>query len=308
MQAFLSIPTSLSADPLSILGAIFTTPAAVSGSVVVALCVLAAMGTILLLPSRLELAVRRVGGVFMLAALVILGSLGISHAENQMGVYFWIFSIIALVGAVRVITHPQPVYAALYFVLTVFATAGLFILMQAEFMAAALVIIYAGAILITYVFVIMLASNPQSSAAGGSTLSDYDSTSRDRVIASAVGFVLMGTLIYVIFDKTDRMPEPGSQLAGAVTQVGAPVTGATQELGTYLFTAQSVNLELAGLILTLSMVGAIVIARRHVISTEPTPTQLPQVEIAPMTPVDDSPHSIPVYGTANPRQKAYPET
>ena len=81
-----------------------------------------------------------------------------------MGVYFWIFSAIALVGAVRVVTHPRPVYSALYFVLTVFATAGLFVLLWAEFMAAALVLIYAGAILVTYVFVIMLAAAVDAAA------------------------------------------------------------------------------------------------------------------------------------------------
>jgi NADH-quinone oxidoreductase subunit J len=286
----------------------YTTPAAVRGSVVILLCILAAFGTILLLPSRMDIALRRLGGTFLLAAILCLGALGISHEANHMGVYFWIFALIALAGAVRVISHPQPVYAALYFVLTVFATAGLFILMQAEFMAAALVIIYAGAILITYVFVIMLASQahtPGSTPSG----SDYDATSRDRVIASAVGFVLMGTLIYVIFDKADHMPGPGSQtVLVAETYAGAPVQGQTQQLGQYLFAAQSVNLELAGLILTLSMVGAIVIARRRVISTEPVTHRPPEMETAPMTPADDSPHSIPVYGTDNPRQKAYPET
>ena len=73
------------------------------------------------------------------------------------------------VGAIRVVTHPKPVYSALYFVLTVFASAGLFVLLWAEFMAAALVLIYAGAILVTYVFVIMLAAEaPPPGAAGRS--------------------------------------------------------------------------------------------------------------------------------------------
>ena len=89
-------------------------------------------------------------------------------AEGGMGPYFWIFSTIAIGGAIRVITHTRPVYSALYFVLTVFASAGLFLLLRAEFMAAALVMIYAGAILVTYVFVIMLAaegSKPKGAAA-----------------------------------------------------------------------------------------------------------------------------------------------
>ena len=55
------------------------------------------------------------------------------------------------------ITHHRPVFAALYFVLVVLSSAGLFLMLEAEFMAFALIIVYAGAILITYVFVIMLA-------------------------------------------------------------------------------------------------------------------------------------------------------
>ena len=73
-----------------------------------------------------------------------------------------------------------------------------------------------------------------------------------------------------------------------------------------------VSLELAGLILTLSMVGAIIIARRKVFfPDEPiggAAATSGDTYNAPMTPIDDNPHSIPVFGTDNPRQKAWPET
>ena len=79
----------------------------------------------------------------------------------------------------------------------------------------------------------------------------------------------------------------------------------------YLFTNQLINLELAGLILTIAMVGAIVISRRRITDPRITGQQFEQpgeVILGPATPIDDDPHSIPVYGTTNPRQKAYPET
>ena len=84
--------------------------------------------------------------------------------------------------------------------------------------------------------------------------------------------------------------------------------GMTQQLGLFLFRNQLVQLELAGLILTIAMVGAIVIARRQVFV--PGVAELPagEVVVGPATPIDDNPHSIPVYGTDNPRQKAYPQT
>ena len=208
-------------------------------------------------------------------------------------------------GAVRVITHPRPVYSALYFVLTVFASAGLFVLLQAEFMAAALVLIYAGAILITYVFVIMLASQTSPSGSSSNFVSEYDAVSREPVIAAVVGFAMMGILLFVIFDRAGNLA-PQALPTSADTDV-EKMEGATQKLGVYLFKHQSVNLELAGLILTISMVGAIVIARKRVVYHE-GPQGAPEVTIAPATPIDDNPFSIPVFGTDNPRQKDFPET
>jgi NADH-quinone oxidoreductase subunit J len=258
-----------------------------------------------------------------------------------MSVYFWIFSAIAIFGAVRVITHPRPVYSALYFVLSVLASAGLFILLWAEFMAAALVIIYAGAILVTYVFVIMLAASTVQ--AGLDKMAEYDAVSRDPVVAAAVGFTLMGVLLFVIFDRAEPVSAPLHTYTYTATKVESngrrvevagevdapdPVAArdlvppelvlerdpepsfSIQALGRYLFKEQAVNLELAGLILTLGMIGAILIARRRVL----TPAELPvarggrETFVAPATPISDDPYSIPVYGTDNPRQKAYPET
>jgi len=270
-----------------------------------------------------------VGLIFL--ALIVRYTAGRAD-EGKVGAYFWIFSAIAIFGALRVITHPRPVYSALYFVLTVMASAGLFILLWAEFMAAALVLIYAGAILVTYVFVIMLASQSQSGASADppyAGLAEYDAVSREPLVASAVGFALMGVLLYVIFDRAQAIaipPNSGPMIVNnrpAPTAAASPAAkpvrtitsdpllpgeaGSTQMLGEYLFKNQMVNLELAGLILTVSMVGAIIIARRRVVAAEGFEAP-PEVISAKLTPLDDSPHSIPVYGTDNPRQKEYPQT
>jgi NAD(P)H-quinone oxidoreductase subunit 6 len=81
--------------------------------------------------------------------------------------------------------------------------------------------------------------------------------------------------------------------------------GTVRALGAYLFSDQLLTLELAGILLTVSMVGAIIIARRYV--AEGAAESKPEVIISPATPLDDDPHSIPVYGTTNPIAKAYPE-
>src|SRR3954469_24079707 len=314
------------------LSALLAQSVPISPLVILVLCAVAGVGTVLLLPSRREASLRKVGGVILLAAGLILAALMVrmtaGSAQGGMGPYFWIFSAIAIIGAIRVVTHPKPVYSALYFVLTVFASAGLFLLLWAEFMAAALVLIYAGAILVTYVFVIMLAAEASQPGAGARGFLEHDQVSKDPVIAAAVGFALMGVMLFVIFDKAQAAPaEPPAATvsrsssrghdadetpvlygdAGVPFKNGTPiVSGNTQELAVFLFQKHLVNVELAGLILTVSMIGAIVIARRKVVGEGAPVTS--EMLVAPMTPIDDNPHSIPVVGTRNPRQKEYPET
>ena len=273
----------------------------------------AAAGLVLMLPGSRETAFRKVGAAVMLAAGVVFAAF-LAKAQAGMGAYFWIFSSIAVLAAVRVVTHPKPVYSALYFVLTVMASAGLFVLMWAEFMAAALVLIYAGAILVTYVFVIMLAAQatPAGDAPMHEQLADHDAISREPVIASAIAFVLLGLLLFVNFDRSTELRK-GVASAPTTQPATAPVAaasrfvpvGSTQELGSYLFDKHLINLELAGLILTLAVVGAIVIARKRVI--EPAHAAGPAL-VGSAAAVEDNPHRIPVVGTDNPRQKEYPQT
>jgi NADH-quinone oxidoreductase subunit J len=292
----LQLTTALAAAPTAVPPAP-TVENTLSPMLILVLCVVAGIGTLMCLPGRREAVFRNIGAVILLAAGLIFAAMLIHFVGNQgrggMSIYFWLFSIISIVGAVRVITHQRPVYSALYFVLSVLASAGLFIL-------------FAGAILVTYVFVIMLATHSarpgevEGSEIGG--LNEYDAVSREPLIACATGFTLMGVLLFVIFD---RAPTGGIPAAVSNNPVSAP--GSVQTIGEYLFKSQLVNLELAGLLLTIAMVGAILIARRRVVGGVET-TDTPDVVIGPATPVDDNPHSIPVYGTDNPRAKAYPET
>lgn len=101
-----------------------------------------------------------------------------------------VFGIGGIAGAVRMVTHPRPVFAAIWFVMVVVCSAGMFLLLDAEFMAFSLVIVYAGAILITYLFVLMLAQEATSSA--GEAL--YDRVPREPVAALVVGFVLLASI------------------------------------------------------------------------------------------------------------------
>ncbi len=269
---------------VQLLGQALIAPAAI-----LLLCIVAGVGTVMLLPGRREGAFRKIGGAIVLAAGLVFVALLARNAVPQSAgdAYFWVFAIIAVAAALRVISHTRPVYSALYFVLTVLASAGLFVLLHADFMAAALVLIYAGAILVTYVFVIMLAA--QASDASGPA--GYDLVAREPVLACAVGFATMGVMLFVIFDKASALPAPASQRAG----------DSVRDLGLYLIKDHLVSLQLAGVLLTVAMVGAVIVARRYL---REAPAD---VAGGPAALGDDNPHNIPVFGTDNPRQKEYPE-
>jgi NADH:ubiquinone oxidoreductase subunit 6 (subunit J) len=106
---------------------------------------------------------------------------------------FYAFSLLAIVGAVLMLSQTNPVHAALSFALVVLSVCGLFLLLAAPFLMAATIIIYAGAIVVTFLFVIMLAQQ-----AG---LTSADARSHEPFLASLAGFVLLGTL-WCVIDKT----------------------------------------------------------------------------------------------------------
>jgi len=158
---------------------------------------LGAIGVVVAMPKRgvnPQILGALLAGIGVGAILIALAVVGAQRGDGPANLFFYIFSLISLGGAMRVITHPRPVYAALYFILTVISTAGLFLLLSAEFMTFALVIIYAGAILITYLFVIMLATQAPTEEAIDA-LNEYDAHSREPILSTIVGFALLAALV-----------------------------------------------------------------------------------------------------------------
>jgi len=155
-----------------------------------------ALGVLIALPRRgvnpqligIVIAAAGFGGV--IAALAVAAV----RAGESVSPFFYIFAGIAVLASLRVITHQKPVYSALYFILTILSSSALYLLVGAEFMAFALVIIYAGAILITYLFVIMLATQAPAAGDDVGLLSPYDAVAREPVAAVASGFVLLAVL------------------------------------------------------------------------------------------------------------------
>lgn len=195
-------------------------------------------------------------GVLALVGLVVVLAARVVVADAT-SFYFYLFAIIAVVAAARVVTHPRPVYSALYFVLVVLAVAALLVLQGAEFLAIALVIIYAGAILVTYLFVIMLAQQ------GGSPL--YDRNSREPFLAVLAGFVLMAAIAGQAgaLPQTTATPVISTQSMVETSSTTTPL-GHTAEVGLIIMTQYVVALEIAGILLLVSMIGAIALSRKKV--------------------------------------------
>ncbi len=157
--------------------------------------ILGFVGIYLLLPSA-----RRsksiFGGLFSAAALV-LGGVFLVHSEAVLveRVLFCAFAGISLASGVMMITQKNPVHAALSFAMVVLSTCGLFLLQAAPFLMAATIIIYAGAIVVTFLFVIMLAQ--QEGATNADTLS------REPFLACLAGGVLLASLVCILHKAHD---------------------------------------------------------------------------------------------------------
>jgi len=144
--------------------------------------------------------------IYVMAGTSIIGGEGIARE-----VLFLIFGVIAISAAVRMITHSRPVYSAINFVFVVLSSAGLFLLLEAEFMAFALVIVYAGAVLITYMFVLMLAQ--QASAPEKVTeVPEYDRMAREPAAAVTVGFIFLATIFGAVYQGIPDLPPPAGEI------------------------------------------------------------------------------------------------
>lgn len=170
----------------------------VSQAILFICLVVAGLGVALALPRR-GVSPQLLGAIVAAVAMGVLFAVmgfGAAKHDGLPPLFFYLFAAISLGSALRVITHPRPVYSAIYFILTILSSAALFLLMQAEFMAFALIIIYAGAILITYLFVIMLATQAPSEAASGAP--DYDAHAREPMLAAGLGAFILVVVSFMI--------------------------------------------------------------------------------------------------------------
>jgi NADH-quinone oxidoreductase subunit J len=228
---------------------------------------------------------RPAGIAFGVVSLSVLGFLFGAPATTLHSLLFYLFAGAAIAAATATVTFSNPIYSALSFAVVTLSVSGLFVLRGAMFLAATTVIIYAGAIVVTFLFIIMLSRHPGNAA--------YDRRAREPFLATLAASLLFATLLFTLDDWTRPRagrPQTGMprSLAVAPSQYLPPRSRAgfiplpasmdpypeshvrTEEpsplrgLGRTFFSDYLFVVELAGTLLLVAGVGAVAIAPRRV--------------------------------------------
>ncbi|RPI90722.1 MAG: hypothetical protein EHM42_00935 [Planctomycetaceae bacterium] len=256
---------------------------------VLALLAPAFVGLFLMLPRggrRGSVLARALGGALITGSLALLvtvplPALGAAVAGSQATILwslpdtltcytFHALALVSVASAVLMITSRNPVYSALWFALVLLGNSGLYLLQRAEFLAAATIIVYAGAIVVTFLFVIMLAQ-PNGAAA-------YDRQSREALMVSLTGLLLGGVLLGAIHQVmvgegrgavAGKVARPSAVVVANVADTQSATVRVTPEthvrgLGKTLFLDHVVGVEITGVLLLAAVVGAMMIAGHRI--------------------------------------------
>ena len=165
---------------------------------------------------------------------------------NITQILFWFLSILALFSALMVISSKNPVHSVLWLIVTFFSISGHYILLNAQFLAIVNIIVYAGAIMVLFLFVIML-MNPVKEA----------EPAKHRWLKVA-GAVAGGSLLLVLvaaLKDTDLKQQEALLTGGGI--------GLIRNLGKELFSTYVVPFEISSILFLSAMVGAVVIGKRE---------------------------------------------
>jgi NADH-quinone oxidoreductase subunit J len=164
-------------------------------------------------------------------------------------VLFYIFAAIAIISAILVITGHNVVHSAAFLGATLFAVAGIFLTLHAEFLAGVQVIVYVGGILVLFVFVIMLISVDRS-------LHERQ-YNRQWTIALVTSAILITEITYGLYRGKDSFVLPN------VVPPPAVAAGNSEQVGTALYTAYLLPFEIASILLLVAIVGAVVLSKKR---------------------------------------------
>jgi NADH-quinone oxidoreductase subunit J len=163
---------------------------------------------------------------------------------------FYLFAAVAVLASLLVIAQRNPIYSVLLLIASFGALSGLYVLLDAPFVAVIQIIVYAGAIMVLFLFVVMLLNAPHEDT-------DYDEKAHllMRPGARRFGAVLAAVLVVELVWALTRHGESGVFAGGSVSSVSA--------IGRLLFTDYAFPFEVTSVLILVAMVGAVVLARRE---------------------------------------------
>ncbi|HSU28652.1 MAG TPA: NADH-quinone oxidoreductase subunit J [Chitinophagaceae bacterium] len=165
---------------------------------------------------------------------------------NITQILFWILSVMALFSALMVITSKNPVFSVLWLIVTFFSISGHYILLNAQFLAIVNIIVYAGAIMVLFLFVIMLMN-----------LNRETEPQKNRWVKMASA-IAGGCLLLVLVAALRKV-----DIRNQVAEVNTGDIGLIKNLGKELFTTYVVPFEISSVLFLSAMVGAVVIGKKE---------------------------------------------
>ncbi|HVB91392.1 MAG TPA: NADH-quinone oxidoreductase subunit J [Acidimicrobiales bacterium] len=171
---------------------------------------------------------------------------------------------VILIGSVGVVTARNPVHAALSLVMTLFGVAVLFIEQEADFLAAVQIIVYAGAIVVLFLFVIMFLGVDRHEDVTTEPLAGQRPLAFVLSAVTAAGVIAMAATAHWVTGA----PQVVGPIQGHITDAASPA-GETAQLGKQLFTTYLFAFEATAALLVIAVVGAVVLARRPPVPEHP---------------------------------------
>jgi NADH-quinone oxidoreductase subunit J len=187
-----------------------------------------------------------------------------THAALYQQIIFWLFAVVMVGSALRVVTTRNVIHAALYLVATLMSAAAMYVLLIAEFVAWVQVLVYVGAVVVLMLFGLML-----TRAQIGKSNFDND----QRPLAALCALAVFGVTGWILFDTFDGYGISFGSDTGTRLSSGRTVS----DLGDVIFSTYVLPFEVVSVLLLAALVGAVAIARRD---EQPAPSHTADEEVA----------------------------
>jgi len=161
---------------------------------------------------------------------------------------FFLFAVLAIAGALGMLLSRSPISSALWMVLNLFSIACLYLTLNAQFIAVIQILVYAGAIMVLFLFVIMLLNLD--------TMPGLAEFSWRRAVAFLFGVVVLAQLLYMVALGFDIVPT-------VLSPEEMAVQASAENLGIALLTRHAFSLEIIGILLLAATIGAVLLAKRR---------------------------------------------